>query len=46
MDDDFLIVKDDSILAGISFLTDYRASLEDAPDQIIQYISIHDWSLR
>lgn len=46
MDDDFLIVKDESILAGISFLTDYRASLEDAPDQIIQYISIHDWSLR
>lgn len=46
MDDDFLLVKDESVLEGVSFLTDYRASLEDAPDQTIQYISIYDWSLR
>lgn len=45
-DDDFLIRKGGSILTGISFVTDYRASLEDAPEQVIKFISIHDWSLR
>ena len=46
MDDEFLLVKDDEILGGISFVTGYRASLEHAPEQTIQYISMHDWSLR
>lgn len=46
MDDDFLLVKDEKILEGISFVTDYRASLEYAPEQAIQFISIHNWSLR
>lgn len=45
-DDDFLLKKFGSILTGISFVTDYRASLEDAPEQVIKFISIHDWSLR
>lgn len=46
MDDDFLFVKDGDIVEGVSFVTDYRASLEDAPNQILKFISIHDWSLR
>lgn len=46
MDDEFLLVKESSILKGISFLTNYRSSIDEAPDQDIQYISIHDWSLR
>ncbi|MBI6669907.1 hypothetical protein B1F73_26315 [Pseudomonas syringae] len=45
-DDDFLLRKDGKILSGVSFVTDYRASLEDAPEQVIKFISIHDWSLR
>ncbi|MDD2050679.1 hypothetical protein [Pseudomonas putida] len=45
-DDDFLLREGGSILTGISFITDYRASLEDAPEQVIKFISIHDWSLR
>ncbi|WP_230151233.1 hypothetical protein [Pseudomonas brassicacearum] len=45
-DDDFLLEKDGGVLTGISFVTDYRASLEDAPEQVIKFISIHDWSLR
>lgn len=45
-DDEFLVVEDDSAVEGISFIMDYRASLEYAPEQEIQYISIHDWSLR
>jgi hypothetical protein len=45
-DDDFLLKKEEGILTGISFVTDYRASLEDAPEQVIRFISIHDWSLR
>ncbi|SHN29681.1 hypothetical protein SAMN05216593_1252 [Pseudomonas asturiensis] len=45
-DDDFLLKESDSILTGVSFITDYRASLEDAPEQVIKFISIHDWSLR
>ena len=45
-DDDFLLKKEESILTGVSFVTDYRASLEDAPEQVIRFISIHDWSLR
>lgn len=45
-DDDFLLEKNGGILTGISFVTDYRASLEDAPEQVIKFISIHDWSLR
>ncbi|CAI8864834.1 hypothetical protein EMIT0324P_20196 [Pseudomonas chlororaphis] len=46
MDDDFLLEKNGEVLTGISFVTDYRASLEHAPEQVIQFISIHDWSLR
>lgn len=45
-EDEFLIAEDGKDVTGISFLTDYRASLEHAPVQTIQYISIHDWSLR
>jgi len=45
-EDEFLLKKNGEILTGISFVTDYRASLEHAPEQKIQYISIHDWSLR
>ncbi|MDH0302160.1 MULTISPECIES: hypothetical protein [unclassified Pseudomonas] len=46
VDDDFLLKGSEGILTGISFVTDYRASLEDAPEQVIRFISIHDWSLR
>ncbi|WP_369986700.1 hypothetical protein [Pseudomonas xanthosomatis] len=46
MDDEFLLVRNERPIEGISFLTDYRTSLENAPDQTIHYISIHDWSLR
>ncbi|WP_155738201.1 hypothetical protein [Pseudomonas putida] len=45
-DDDFLLGKNGSILTGISFVTDHRSSLEDAPEQFIHFISIHDWTLR
>jgi len=45
-DDEFLLEREGGIQLGISFATDYRASLDRAPDQIIQHISIHDWSLR
>lgn len=45
-DDDFLLKKNGGILEGISFVTDYRASLEYAPEQVIKFISIHDWSFR
>ncbi|WAC45799.1 hypothetical protein OU997_06430 [Pseudomonas sp. SL4(2022)] len=46
MDDDFLIIESGRYIEGISFITDYRASLEHAPIQKIEYISIHDWSFR
>ncbi len=46
MDDDFLIIESGRYIEGISFITDYRASLENAPSQKIEYISIHDWSFR
>ncbi|MER0042209.1 hypothetical protein [Pseudomonas sp. MGal98] len=45
-DDEFLLKENGRILTGISFVTNYRASLEDAPKQFIKFISIHDWSLR
>jgi hypothetical protein len=45
-DDEFLVVEGDRVVEGISFVTDYRASLECAPEQEIQYISIHDWTFR
>lgn len=45
-DDVFLLRKGGGILTGVGFVTDYRASLEDAPEQVIKFISIHDWSLR
>ncbi|MDT3723221.1 hypothetical protein [Pseudomonas oryzihabitans] len=46
MDDNFLLIKEGKVLEGISFSTNYRSSLSNAPDQIVEYISIHDWSLR
>jgi hypothetical protein len=46
MDDDFLIIESGKYVEGISFITDYRASLEHAPDQRIEYISVHNWSFR
>lgn len=46
MDDEFLLARNQRPIEGISFLTDYRTSLENAPDQTIHCISIHDWSLR
>ncbi|MDU9388979.1 hypothetical protein [Pseudomonas sp. zfem002] len=46
LDDDFLIIESGKYIEGISFITDYRASLEHAPSQKIEYISIHDWSFR
>ncbi|QXH53683.1 hypothetical protein KSS94_11425 [Pseudomonas fakonensis] len=45
-DDDFLLGGNGSIVTGVSFVTDHRASLEDAPEQFINFISIHDWALR
>ncbi|MBM0142361.1 hypothetical protein ACKUFS_21430 [Pseudomonas cannabina] len=45
-DDDFLILNGETIIEGISLLTDHRASLEHAPQQKIEYISIHNWSIR
>jgi len=46
VDDDFLIIESGDYIEGISFITDYRSSLEHAPDQKIECISIHDWSFR
>lgn len=46
VDDDFLIIESGRYLEGISFITDYRASLERSPSQVIEYISVHDWSFR
>lgn len=46
VDDDFLIIESGRYIEGISFITDYRASLEHAPSQMIECISIHDWSFR
>lgn len=46
MDDDFLIIESGKYVEGISFITDYRAPLEHEPDQKIEYISVHNWSLR
>ncbi|MCU1752422.1 hypothetical protein [Pseudomonas sp. 6D_7.1_Bac1] len=46
VDDEFLILKDKSYIGGISFITNYRASLMHAPDQTIKFISVHDWDLR
>lgn len=46
MDDEFLIMESGRYMEGISFITDYRASLEHAPRQKIEYISIHDWSFQ
>lgn len=40
MDDEFLLLKDGRYIEGVSFLTDYRASLDHAPDQTIEYISV------
>lgn len=45
-DDEFLVVEGDRFVEGVSFITDYRASLEYAPEQEIQYVSIHDWTFR
>lgn len=45
-DDEFIVFEGGSVLDGISFITDNRASLERAPEQEIQYISIHDWTFR
>lgn len=42
VDDEFLIVKDGGHISGISFITDYRASLAHAPDQTIERISVHN----
>jgi len=46
MDDEFMLLKDGRHIEGVSFLTDYRASLDHAPDRTIEYISVHNWSLR
>ena len=46
VDDEFLIIESGRYIEGISFITDYRASLEHAPSQKIESISIHDWSFR
>ncbi|QRY80488.1 hypothetical protein JVX91_05055 [Pseudomonas sp. PDNC002] len=45
-EDEFIAMKGGKDIFGISFVTDHRASLEHAPEQTIQFISIHDWSLR
>ena len=45
-DDDFLLRKNGEVLTGISLVTGHRASLEDAPEQLVKFISIHDWTLR
>nr|WP_314489743.1 hypothetical protein [uncultured Pseudomonas sp.] len=45
-DDDFLLKTNGSILMGVSFVTRHRAPLEEIPEQTIEFISIHDWSLR
>ncbi|AZE28357.1 hypothetical protein C4K05_1582 [Pseudomonas chlororaphis subsp. aureofaciens] len=45
-DDEFFVVGGGGVVEGVSFITDYRASLEYVPEQVIQYISIHDWELR
>lgn len=46
VDDEFLILNKGEYISGISFVTDYRASLLHAPNQIIKHISVHDWELR
>ncbi|WP_156174845.1 hypothetical protein [Pseudomonas syringae pv. coryli] len=45
-DDDFLILNGETVIDGISLLTDYRAPLENAPKQKIEYVSIHNWAIR
>ncbi|WP_152531850.1 hypothetical protein [Pseudomonas syringae] len=45
-DDDFLIFDGEAVIEGISLLTDHRAPLEHAPNQKIEYISIHNWAVR
>lgn len=47
-DDVFYLYKESNndLIPGICFSTNYRASLEEAPEQIIEFISIHDWSLQ
>ncbi|MCI0996544.1 hypothetical protein HWD95_21830 [Pseudomonas corrugata] len=45
-DDEFLVLNEGGYVVGISFITDYRASLLCAPNQTIKYISVHDWALR
>lgn len=44
MDDDFFVEVAGRCIDGIGFITDHRASLENAPNQRIEYISVHDWS--
>lgn len=46
VDDEFLILQSGDYVGGISFITDYRASLMHAPDQTIERISVHNWELR
>ena len=46
MDDEFTLSNNSIHVYGISFITNYRISLEHVPDQTIEYISIHDWSLQ
>lgn len=46
MDDEFLLIKDGRYVEGISVLTDCRVSLDHRSDQRIEYISVHNWSLR
>ena len=46
MDDEFLILDQGGYISGISFVTDYRASLLHAPNQIIKRISVHNWKFR
>lgn len=38
--------QEEQLVCGICFGTNYRASLVEAPKQIIEYISVHDWSLQ
>jgi hypothetical protein len=46
VDDEFLILDKGEYISGISFITDYRASLLHAPNQVITGISVHNWHFR
>lgn len=44
-EDAFYIAKDGQDVLGVSFITDHRASLDDAPHQVIEGVVIADYAI-